>query len=346
MKSKLFCMGMAAVALLAFVSWAQAGDLAYTTGDGCAQACDSDPCCDPCGCDECCCTPECWRGFSVCTDPGIVFGAEAVFLKPYVNSFTDLGFSIGQASVDFPLRENRYDVTPRVWLGYVWEHGFGVRARYWQFNQPLVAEAYDVNFGGVNVATTGRLNMYAVDIEATQQANFGFWDLTFAGGVRLGSIRHCNTLHVAGLIADDIDAFWCSKFDKAVGPTVAIEFERPIGSRGLALVGKARGSLLFGSNTTEVGLPHAIRTPEFAVGQFTLPALTIPPVGAYVKQDVVMGVLEVQLGGEWTRKLDNGAEFFVSALWEAQLWSGDRSLLGVKDDIGMIGGSFGAGISR
>jgi len=119
-----------------------------------------------------------------------------------------------------------------------------------------------------------------------------------------------------------------------VGPTAFAELRRPFGCHGLALVGTARGSLLYGTKRTTLAMD--------AIDGWAEESLSLSE-----KHEKAIFVGEVQLGLEWSRELVVGGQAFVHALWEGQLWGDLGGLAGLTGgDIGLMGFSFGAGIRR
>jgi len=46
-----------------------------------------------------------------------------------------------------------------------------------------------------------------------------------------------------------------------------------------------------------------------------------PPVVSLDKASEVLGIGELELGLQWTRRLDNGTDVFLRGTYEGQLWS-------------------------
>jgi hypothetical protein len=121
---------------------------------------------------------------------------------------------------------------------------------------------------------------------------------------------------------------WQRRFE-GVGPTIAVEVERPIGNCGLAFVGIFRGSLLFGDKDLD-------RVEFNGSGGG-------PPIVTLDKASEVLGIGEIELGLQWTRKMACG-DFFVRGTYEGQLWSDSGSpTLGY---LGFEGFGIGCGLTR
>jgi hypothetical protein len=118
-----------------------------------------------------------------------------------------------------------------------------------------------------------------------------------------------------------LDAGVAMNFEGA-GPTVGIDFSRPFGSRGLALVGGARSSWVFGQTTVR---------PIGDIADFPL---------RLVSNDHMMQIHEVNLGVAWSRCMPRGGKLTLAALWEAQSWEW-APLAGLfHEDIGLTGPTF------
>jgi hypothetical protein len=108
---------------------------------------------------------------------------------------------------------------------------------------------------------------------------------------------------------------------EGLGPTLGAEVRRPIGSRGWALVGNVRGSLLFDDRPS-------IR------GDFDGEPI----------DDVSATVWQTQLGVEWSRCIFGSSHLVVRALYEAQAW---RTGVAFEDAHATFGGpTFTVGIVR
>jgi hypothetical protein len=109
---------------------------------------------------------------------------------------------------------------------------------------------------------------------------------------------------------------------EGVGPTVAIDVRRPIGNRGLALVGSARSSWMYGE--TDIN------------GSGVLDGI---PAGLYA-DDHMMQINELSLGVQWSRCLARGGQISVAALWESQAWEWAPVAGLIHQDIGLTGPTF------
>ena len=109
---------------------------------------------------------------------------------------------------------------------------------------------------------------------------------------------------------------------EGIGPTVAIDVRRPFGNRGLALVGSARSSWMYGeTDINGAGILDPI------------------PVGLYA-DDHMMQINELSLGVQWSRCLARGGQIAVAALWESQAWEWAPVAGLIHQDIGLTGPTF------
>jgi hypothetical protein len=208
------CLAGAAVALFAPLGWASAQDIQYashaelndlysrlaelesrvaaTNVSGCGHEGHHDSCWQ----DEC------------CGCPGIVAGAEILFLKAYHGDgdFGDFNFDDGY----------------RFWVGYQAAGGLGVRFRYFDFE---------------NEADNGDIvDITHADFEIFDAVQLGCnWDLIVAGGVRYVDTYHNDG---EGDAADDVRLF-------GPGPTISAELVRHVTHRA-ALYGIFRESIIVG----------------------------------------------------------------------------------------------------
>lgn len=286
---------------------------------GPAASCDS---CGDVGCDWGC------GGINFGGSTGLVAGFEMTFLKPHINAAEAIEIIPGVASVE--IEDNEYSASPRFWLGYVGDCGLGWRIRWWEFNHSLNGESFLLVDGATTlVDSLGGLEVEALDIEMTQEIDLGLWDMSVGGGVRYGRTEHyMSQLYDDTISTLDIDAF--SDFD-GFGPTLFAEMRRPVGCNGFAYVGNMRASLLFGEDK--------------------LNAL-VGAVDTHIARDNVVGVLEAQLGGEYSSDIGCGTRVFARALAEGQLWTDATRQIDLatnsieSSDIGLVGLTFGIGLAR
>ena len=172
------------------------------------------------------------------------------------------------------------------------------------------------------------LEVHTVDLEGTQEFQIGKLSMVGFGGLRYGMMRQQTqaTVTDSGVVTQSLD--WQRRFE-GVGPTVGVEVERPIGGCGLAFIGNFRGSLLFGNKDLD--------RVEVNGSGGGLPILTLD------KASEVLGIGEIELGVQWTRRLAMG-DFFVRGTYEGQLWSDCGSpTLGY---LGFQGFGIGCGFTR
>lgn len=255
-------------------------------------------------------------GQALQAEGGLVGGFDVVFLKAHGGDFDQLAHQ--SISPDPLAPNNDYEISPRVWLGYVGQSGFGVRGRWFQYQHDLKAGT------GVFDEVVGRnyLDVYAVDVEFTQQVALGCWNLNTGAGLRAGGVTRQATIEMLGQPPETLT----SRFE-GIGPTLFAELKRPIMGTGFSLIANGRGSLLFGDSTLEWTMSEV----------------------APSRSDIVVTVGEIQLGVEYARQLGYGATGFVQGLWEGQLWANSSipGLFGTsRDDLGLTGVAFNFGITR
>ncbi len=293
---------------------------------GPAASCDS---CGDVGCDWGC------GGINFGGSTGLVAGFEMTFLKPHINAAESIAIIPGLPLTE--IEDNEYNASPRFWLGYVGDCGLGWRIRWWEFNHTLNGETFEIAAGNnLLVESVGGLEVEALDVEMTQEIDLGLWDMTVGGGVRYG-----RTEHVTAQLYDDVlmaafdDLAIASDFD-GFGPTLFAEMRRPVGCNGFAFVGNMRASLLFGEDKFAAAF-------DDTVGGVLLVATA---------QDNVVGVLEAQLGGEYSSDIGCGTRVFARGMAEGQLWTDATRQINIaansieSSDIGLVGLTFGIGLAR
>ncbi|MFO0872028.1 MAG: hypothetical protein U0935_24135 [Pirellulales bacterium] len=254
-------------------------------------------------CDDCC--DRC---------PGVIAGAELTFLKAHNNALSLAIAPLGAGNI---IPGYDFEVAPRFWAGYEFAGGLGFRATYWGFDQSVTSNVLPITVG---------LEATTVDLELTQSGSFCKWDLTFSAGARYGRIDDSLALSFGGPPISLSHEF------EGVGGTIAFGVRRPVGYRGLSLIGGLRASLLYGSTDASVDLS----------------GLNFPVTGVTLTNDQqVLEIYEMRMGGEWSRDLDNGARFYAQVLYEAQAWNIAPILLGIGDSqIGFSGVAVNVGLAR
>jgi hypothetical protein len=146
-----------------------------------------------------------------CGESNWFVGGEVAVLKPFIGLPASEAFD--------------YEATPRIWLGYEHGSGLGTRATYWQFD---------------NSNPTERLTWSS--IRST-------WMLPSGDNSAIGT-SWCSAVCATARIGIETNEDRQAEEEygitfEGLGPTLGAEVRRPIGSRGWALVGNVRGSLLF-----------------------------------------------------------------------------------------------------
>jgi hypothetical protein len=284
-----------------------------------------------CGCDH--------RG-------GIVGGVGMYWLQPYFSNnpsygvvSVPAGFNTTAATsttshVDV---SHNMDVAPEIWLGYIGDNGFGFRARWWYFRQdtsqsltsgaspltgsdnltsaalsaaPLgVGVEADNASGPFSFSVTTKLQLQVWDFEALQDIQVAGFDLLFSGGLRFAHInQEYNAWDNEAGATNPVSAVTSANSFDGLGPVVALEARRALGNTGLAVYGRTRGALLFGSEHQSA---FGINLSEASGGN----------VNASDSHDRVMPVAELELGVEYGQRIGNMRLFGQIAL-VGQDWIG------------------------
>ena len=289
--------------------------------DGCNDGCNTG-CADACGqgctdsCNTCCSSRHVGRDFMVCNDRcgGWVAGLDFLMLQPFggVQALPTLG------GVGLGLPQMNYNPAYRISLGRVNSEGLGARIRYFEFDR-----------SATNAVGSVGVEARYLDLEATQVVNFRRWNLQFAGGLRyaeyeqqIGANFAIGAAPIALGVANGIDGF---------GLTFGTQATRDLNRSGsLQLVAGARYSALYGnSSITGTGLLAALPEVKF--------------------NDDLFNIIEINLGPQYRRKLNNGAYLTLGAGLEAQYWTGVTSpfaALVLNEDVGFAGFSTTFAITR
>jgi len=266
---------------------------------------------------------------------GPYVGFAFVFATPWFTDASNYGiYDAPQNLSTADSFEYDYEITPRMWLGYVGSGGRGVRARYWQFEhsgRPRALTQTDPNiiygadwihpWGMITALTTGvgqtmsitnSIEAQALDLEATQTMNFGWTEIMFGGGLRYAYLETKFDAVIPGV------DFLTARHDfEGIGPTISMDVRLPICyCEGLAMYGGGRYSIMFGQS--------------WAYGEngsdpfdYTL--------------DEVMSIGEIEIGLEWTRTVSWLGLFVARAGYEGQVWYEAGSPSNVGGDLGFEG---------
>lgn len=276
--------------------------------------------------DDCCAPPgrcRCKRRETY-YGPGIYAGFEMTFLKPFFeDAAQEDAFSNGV--------DRQMEPAPRVWVGVVNASGAGLRARYWHYDHSS-KPGHVSHFFTVPKPAIMTIAAHIVELEGTNQ----WWvsNQMFTGGA---GVRYAFFGQEFG---DQAGTALLFKKFQGVGPMLSAGTRRPLGNSGWALVSDIRGSILFGESRQANDLTGVSRDAS----------------------DMNSSV-ELQVGGEWSRRLRSGHRFYLRGMLEGQLWMGAGTFVEGSDtvfdavfdganvspddhDVGFIGFSFMVGVSR
>ena len=304
------------------------------------------------------CGYQCSDPCQVCDQGGAYVLYENVIVKPYFSQNTAFkiidspaqAFDENTDSVDF---DWDLEYSPRIELGYIGSNGMGWRARYWHFDHDTSLNAsgalgdvvvdivddpdieIDVDADGT-LETQHSLELYTVDLEALMRRESCEGAVTGSVGLRYARVEHgydAADFDAAGVLDDVIRSR--NSFE-GIGPTIAGEVRRRIGSGNLSGFINARGSLLYGDSDWSARENDEDRVIS--------------------DRDDLVTVAETQIGVDYRRPSSNGREFFGRVALEAQYWhnAGTGAIQGGGDvptdsdpreaDLGFVGLSVGLGV--
>jgi hypothetical protein len=206
--------------------------------------------------------------------------------------------------------------TPRVTLGWVGASGFGVRARYWTFDD--FADTNSLFFVG-NVFRN-QIQTHVADIEATDRLLLGKWILTGSLGLRYVSFLDRFTDPTGAVVAPGGVVF--RDKTESVGIVGGFNFVRPFSYRW-SFYGNTRYSVLTGKSNYSV-------TPS---------SLTL--------HSTTQSIAELGAGLQYNRVLWNGMNLMARGGYEAQYWNGfgDIGIITLGQTTSFAGLTFGAGLN-
>jgi hypothetical protein len=256
-----------------------------------------------------------------------------------------------------------YEVAPMFFIGYEWNSGFGVRARWFSFDgsdtqshvnapndntDPANPLGLGVNGTAVDNATiqaVSDLSLFAVDLEATKRVTNSCWGGWFlmAGGIRYVEIDQTyNYLSVNP--NGRTERVLAQNSFSGIGPTVALECHRTFGCSGFGIYANARGSILFGESAesaTQIRVDHLGGLDDLDTGR--------------VSRDDVLPIGELEVGLEYGNYFGR-CRVFGQVGFVGQVWWGagnsanvDGALTGSGSDnhtnLGFLGLALRAGVT-
>ena len=261
---------------------------------------------------------------------GWLAGFELAILRPHLSTF-NYSFEADADTDAYPDPRFGYKASPRVWLGYQTSEGLGMQVRYWTIDQstglhPVADPEVDEQYHGIGVEAT------TLDFEMTQLVCWGPLQANFSGGLRYGKIDTAFSENATAEEGFGNDIF--NTGFEGVGPTAAVNVRRPIRCGDWALIGNSRGSLLFGDRNMTLLYDDEYEQTNGAPESYEL-------IEHYVIQDIPLGVIESQMGLEYSRILDNGGKLSFRALMEGQLWWEQEAAEEELSNIGFFGATLG-----
>lgn len=276
---------------------------------------------------------------------GFAYGRiEIAFWEPHFGNNGGLAISSGALTVNEPF-DFGFELTPRYVVGFETNAGPGIEINYWKFNEfsdglNFQSDGFSVGeisvlAGGAGGARTLTASAPGERLESRHQMKIQSTSVNFfkahqAPLSRLRGLlgfRHVATKH--DLIAsrnDGAGLFGNTNFNGG-GPTVGIDYFRPIGHTRLYAFGGLGMSLLFGHHDQTIIESGVVTFRETAT-------------------DHPLAIFDLHLGVEWRRKLSRCNSVLIRSVFESQHWIGGATSVDPNSDFGLYGFVFSAGITR
>lgn len=218
----------------------------------------------------------------------------------------------GVRQVDF---SHNLEAAPNIWLAYVSERGWGVRARWYQFDHDSTA-SYATGPGetvsgvslfgpapvGGTVLASSHLAVNVADFQVTCTYESAKWLHLCGIGVRYTHLSQ-DYRATSSSAANLIDVSSGHGFN-AGGPSFSFETKRRLGEGGFWLYGQLHGAILFGhAHENYASINNGI------VQELTRSQTDVVPVG------------EMEIGAEYQKDMGR-ARLFVQAGFSGQVWWG------------------------
>jgi hypothetical protein len=265
------------------------------------------------------------------------------------------------------------DVAPWVSLGYGWDNGTVIRARWWYYQEAANEGVVNGDTSGATVISSASpggltlrspgtvlaagvgadalgfhsdLQMDVMDTEVARAVGLGPWTLELAGGARYAHLaqHYVASLANAGVnaqgfaLTDSGELSFKHHFDGA-GPLAALGAHWCLGHTGLSLFGTARTSLLFGCTDADASLGSA----SSKAGPNATFVGTISRSSDVNRSDF-LPVVELELGAAYQLDFGRIRPFFETGV-VGQSWfnAGNASALGTT--LGLLGLSTTVGVN-
>lgn len=285
-------------------------------------------------------------------------GIEFTFLKPHYDDNVAFTMLDGSATGDSAFTDVEFDhdteFTPRVYLGWRHRDGVGLRVTWWAFDHEAQSASASPDadgfgqishppFSGVDISSViptdvftagSHLEAYAIDIETTQEACLGGWDVVVAGGVRYADVEQGYRAQLQNAAGDQRGTIDYRQGIDGIGPTISLGASRPLG-RLTTLFCKARGSVLFGDGESFLSAAENLDAPPEVATTRTS------------SRDDLLSIGEVQVGFQWQGRRRRMMPYrpFASVALEGQVWNGAGSATSEDGSLGFFGVNTGIGLA-
>lgn len=265
---------------------------------------------------------------SVETKPGFYAGSAAIWSKPHFKEafeYSETNSATGQQTLN-PFQYD-YKVTPKIWVGFKNAEGLGIKASYWSFDADgavrnntsdgitlFGAHAVTVIFPaniiaavpGDTLQTSSNLQAQITNLYASYSTSVKEVEINGGVGLRYARLRQTLAATVSGFAPASLN--WERAYD-GVGPSVALDVKKRFGCRGISMIAKGNGALLYGTKTIDRTVIGDISSPQAS------------PFLMLEEADEVVGIGEFGFGFEWARKMGSGSELAVTGTYDGQLWA-------------------------
>ena len=145
---------------------------------------------------------------------GLEAGIEAVFAKPLLGQ--EHGGSCCQSVLRTP--NHGLTVSPRIWLGWMSENGYGLRARYYSLSSASAV------YSDADGSAKQRLKYTTADFEMAYHDSWTNWDVIWSLGARYLDMTTRAEIHRNGY-----GSFLKLSTFKGIGPLASVELRRRTG---------------------------------------------------------------------------------------------------------------------
>ncbi len=281
---------------------------------------------------------------------GRYFGAaEVLWMSPRFLGGTALTRTTGTSVAAEPFHF-AYSYSPRFNFGFESEQGPGVEFEYWNFNDrsdiaqmtsdgltagqtsvyllgPERWSRISADAAGETLSVVHELKAQSFDMVFFKEMEFKVSRINGFLGLHYATLTHLLRAQVTDALNAPISELLSQSEFEGFGPTIGIEYLRPVGHTKLEMLGGIKVSTLLGERNQLVQNSATLDFNRFGA-------------------DELLSGLDGHIGVQYMHHLTEHRTIFARTTFEAQHWIGGGSPIDPTSDFGVYGMTFGVGVNR